>query len=350
MKTKILLITAAVILFSSCKKNNDPDPVSGTNIYVAGYAYGGNDNIYACYWKNGTIAELTPASEINDEAAASDIDMLGDDLYLAGYQLRAGGKFRAVYWKNNSPVYLSNGTYDAGCYAMTVSGTDIYTCGLEETASGKTVAKYWKNGVATTLTDGSRSAALLDIAINGADVHAIGYEYNSTGIPIYKHWKNGVAQTIATSYPLSSYFKKILIQDNDVYIAGFEHDPTLTFSRAVYYKNGSKTWLTDGTKPAEATGILFKGADLYVLGYETNAAGNTVACYWKNGVKKELGDGLTNSILTGGFLKGADLYLSGVVYQTASGGSDRAYYWKNDTPVKVTAAATKNYANAIYVK
>lgn len=349
MKQTMYLCMMIVLVLSSCKKNNDPDPAA-TNIYVAGYAYGGTNNIYACYWKNGTKVELTPSSALNDEAEATGIAMQGNDIYVAGYQLQAGGNYRAVYWKNNTPTYLSNGTYDAGCYAITISGTDIYLCGAEEIASGKTVAKYWRNGVATSLTDGSRTAALLDIAVNGADVHAIGYEYNSTGIPIYKYWKNGVPQIIATSFPFSASFKKLTVINNDVYIAGVEYDPSVSFPRAVYYKNGNKTWLTDGSNSAEASKILINGTDIYIVGYEVNTAGQAVACYWKNGVKTTLGDGLTSSILTDGFFKGTDLYLSGIIYQTTMTNTNRAYYWKNGSPEKVTTAGGRNYANAIYVQ
>jgi hypothetical protein len=67
----------------------------------------------------------------------------------------------------------------------------------------------------------------------------------------------------------------------DVYIAGNEA------YEACYWRNGVKTVLSN-MNPTAATSIIVSGSDMYVAGYEINAAGKTVVCYWKNGVKTVL--------------------------------------------------------------
>ena len=171
----------------------------------------------------------------------------------------------------------------------------------------------------------------------------------AAGNSVSKYWKNGVQHIVAGYFPFSANFNHIAVHNNDVYISGYEYDPSLTLSRAVYYKNDVITWLTNGANTAAAEGgILVNGSDVYILGYETNASGKAVATYWKNGTKTMLGDAVTNSELTNGFIKGSDIYCLGFLYNNPT--LEQGHYWKNGTATKVYNGAGKNFARAIYVQ
>ena len=57
--------------------------------------------------------------------------------------------------------------------------------------------------------------------------------------------------------------------------------------------------LTDGVTAAVARGIDVLGNDVYVVGYEYTAGGQTVARLWKNGVPMLLTDGSYSSVAEG---------------------------------------------------
>ncbi len=48
----------------------------------------------------------------------------------------------------------------------------------------------------------------------------------------------------------------ITVSENDVYIAGGEINTTETTNIATYWKNGTPTYLTDGSKEAYASSIF----------------------------------------------------------------------------------------------
>lgn len=68
-------------------------------------------------------------------------------------------------------------------------------------------------------------------------------------------------------------------------------------------------------------------ADVYVAGFEVNAAGISVAKLWKNGVAYNVSDGTKNAGASGVFVRGTDVYVS-----FSEGASrPRAKLWKNGT-------------------
>lgn len=68
---------------------------------------------------------------------------------------------------------------------------------------------------------------------------------------------------------------------------------------AKYWKNGTVTSLTDGTRYAEANAIQIIGNDVYVAGYEEDSNYNSDAKYWKNGTGIKVGTGNHYSFITG---------------------------------------------------
>ncbi len=78
------------------------------------------------------------------------------------------------------------------------------------------------------------------------------------------------------------------MSDGNVYIAGIEKNSNDLFV-AKYWKNGTATTLSDGSKDAYAWSIAVAGNDTYVAGSETGTI--TTAKYWKNGTGVALTDG-----------------------------------------------------------
>jgi len=77
----------------------------------------------------------------------------------------------------------------------------------------------------------------------------------------------------------------------DVYVAGIQmpsDNSGATNSRAVYWKNGTAVWLTDGSAWASAQRIFVVGSDVYVLGRRNPTdGGDQQAALWKNGVLQD---------------------------------------------------------------
>jgi len=147
--------------------------VSGSDVYVAGYAFNGNGMAVAKYWNNGNPVSLSDGSRHADAHA---IAVSGSDVYVAGYAAEGteltdvnGNVYRnwiAKYWKNGNPVSLTDGSLYAQALAIAVSGSDVYVAGFEYNGDGtSSLAKYWKNGNPVSLTDGSQYGFARGIAL-----------------------------------------------------------------------------------------------------------------------------------------------------------------------------------------
>jgi hypothetical protein len=102
-------------------------------LYVAGHHYLSNGYFTGCYWKNGTVNDLTSASNSD----AKSIYVSDTDVYLCGYQI-INGDYIGYYWKNNTATELNE--LDSSVKSIVVSNTDIYISG------GLPSAYNWING------------------------------------------------------------------------------------------------------------------------------------------------------------------------------------------------------------
>jgi hypothetical protein len=127
----------------------------------------------------------------------------------------------------------------------------------------------------------------------------------------------------------------------DVYVAGYEVNAAGN-RVACYWKNEVRTALSDGRTDAEATAVAAAGSDVYVAGYEYNAADKSVACYWKNRVKTTLSDGSTHAAALAVAVSGNDVYAAGYEYNAAY--KSVACYWKNG--VKTALSDGRTFAEA----
>ena len=220
--------------------------------------------------------------------------------------------------------------------------------GFEKNAGGKKVARYWKNGVAVSLADGTNDGTVNDLVVVNGDIYAVGYEVSGPNT-VYKYWKNGVATIIPVAVQLNSYFNKITVVGNDVYVSGHEYNIAGSFAIAKYYKNGTGTALSDGTNNGYAWGgMVINGNDVYAVGSVYNSANKSVATYWKNGSAVTLGGGIYHSSTSDIKLKNMDIYISGA--ELNSNNFLVAKYWKNGMAVPLTDGTQDAFAEAIFIK
>jgi hypothetical protein len=141
---------------------------------------------------------------------------------------------------------LTNGCNDGFVASVFVSGTDVYAVGWENNKSLNDIAKIWKNGTAVPLpvTSTTATSFICGISVIGSDVIAAGTD---AGKPIA--WKN----TTATAFPNTGDLSWQFVLNNDVYLAGYEGSTT---TKAIVWKNGVATSLTNGTNNATATGVF----------------------------------------------------------------------------------------------
>ena len=228
---------------------------SGGHVYVAG-----NDGSSAVYWKDGTEINLniTNAKGNFPSSAAYSFFISGNDIYVAGEH----GP-NAVYWKNGVEVYLSSILSDLFGVAeransIYVAGSNVYVVGEEDAAGPPApIAKYWKNGIEETATlDRSNFdfiSALNSVFVSDNKVYISGRGINSDLSSTPAYWDNGNVTLLPTNGKGFGFTTiNIYVKGNDVYVAGDDGN------RAVYWKNGTEVYLTDGTKNAAATSIFIK--------------------------------------------------------------------------------------------
>ena len=224
----------------------------------------------ATYWKNENPIELSPAyspSTLNILATATSITVSGNDVYVSGSQQEQLSPFGgwsnvfAEYWKNGSLVKLTDGSKNTYTSSIAVSGSDVYVTGSDMVrmpdSDIESVAKYWKNGTLANLSDGSTAAEANAVAVSGTDVYVAGTQWDGNTIqysdgyvvyhrnPIAKYWENGQPVNLTDGSKWAEA-TSIAVSGSDVYVAGFEDGV------AKYWKNGIPVILGDASKYSEA--------------------------------------------------------------------------------------------------
>lgn len=173
------------------------------------------------------------------------------------------------------------------------------------------------------------------------DVYVAGYQATSPFFRIKAvYYKNSVLQLLNNTFN-ESIAKDVFVSDNnDVYVAG-EGD-----GKAVYWKNNTLVVLNDlGPGLEDAVSVFVSGADVYVCGSDANSSR---AVFWKNGTPIFLTapdpERFANSI----FVNSNDMYIAGHV-EIAVTGESRAVYWKNGSLVYLNGANFQTDANSIIV-
>jgi hypothetical protein len=277
--------------------------VTDDDFYIAGYDAG------PVYWKNNKEIRLPLKSKTEFAktiSSANSVYVSGNKVYIAGKD-----STRAVYWIDGKEIFLS--TTDAMGnfpYSYTssvfVSGNDIYVAGTHGYN-----AVYWKNGVEVYLTanklSGYGGETTSSIYVSGGNVYIIGSAfYVGQVFSIPRYWKNGIDQFETLNSSNFDYFRanSVFQFGNNVYISGDGFNSfTPSITSALYWNNSNETILSsDNINSFNTNSIYVKRNDVYISGYE-ESNNQLFAVYWKNGVKVKLTDGTRDAFASSIFVK-----------------------------------------------
>lgn len=357
-----LLIIIFIIIFflASCGKQKELTPApeqEGKEVNVLPLK--GGKGIYMAInriwptWAPFTIlnAQIVKDSQIYsltkgvNSSAVNDIFVLDDNVYSAGYEIENGISV-AKYWINSQEVKLTDGRNNAEAQSIIAVSNNIYIVGTEMRGSHK-AAIYWKNGLPFNLEDGtsgSKDVHVRKIFIADDDIYILGFEGDPTpGSLTETHplkpiiWKNGKAIKWYQD-ECYCYASSIYVSQNDIYVGG-EHIDKKGILRAGFWKNNHFTFLdTDENNSiyySSINSIFVKGSDLHMTGYKFYNDGSKKwesMAYWKNSATSilEIPDALGYSI----YISDQDVYIGGIAFnRNTSGEFDRniatVKYWKN---------------------
>lgn len=217
---------------------------------------------------------------------------------------------------------------------------DVYVAGLD---NGDAV--YWKNGAETKLTNKCLQCYAQGIAVGtGGDIYVAGVKtYNGLDY-MAVYWTNGTPSYLTDSTKgIESFANALSLSGSDVYVGGY-----IVSSGATWWKNGIAYPVN--TQSA-ASGICVSGSDVY-LGGETFLSAGTNAAYWKNGNIVTLTNadntGHNGGSISSVFVSGNDVYVAGIT-RDAPTGNRNATYWKNGAATTLNTSSKDAIASSIYV-
>lgn len=338
---KQLVPLSLMLILVSCGKDDGPAPLPEEPkphyiVYVGGGIRNTGSEWRGVLWKEGTIAPLSAVAE-PAFSYVSDVFVAGNDVYASGIYQKEG-KLYSAYWKNGTVVDLTSGTdFQTDATAIFVDGKDVYVSGYKRPTSGDfDRVGYWKNGVFTELGAAGHAD---DIIVQNGIVYVAGDDQGKLA-----YWKSGVVNHL-TPGTTTAKATGIVVKGNDVYVSGYEYSSG-GISVAKYWVNGNVVNLTDGITHARATDINIIGTDLYVSGHTKNESGKGIVQYWKNGVATNLTDGKQDDFASKLSVIGKDVFVAYTTYN--SGGSSTAKYW-HDGKITTLSEINSN-ANSIAVK
>ncbi|WP_310554962.1 hypothetical protein [Flavobacterium sp.] len=317
MKTLKTIFTIAILTLSiSCSKDEpqpQPETPKVTTVYVGGAEY---DNTtqkdIPIIWKDGVAQQLPIAAGNEGEVLAIFVD--GNDVYAVGHENSSTSiaTYKAVMWKNGvkttlstnsssaNSVYVANGTaYVVGMENQTATlwhnnttrnfteateATDIYVKGNDIYISGNTTTGmgFWKiNNEGTYFTNTISQSNARSICVQENNIYIAGFELSTANIRSAKLWNDNLLST--GQYGDDTSMWSVYAQGQNVYACGFKVVNLLS-TRAMLWKNNQATQLSQN--PSFAYSVFATATDNYVAGYETISI--TKACIWKNGTTQIL--------------------------------------------------------------
>lgn len=213
---------------------------------------------------------------------------------------------------------------------------EIYVVG----SYNENTAYVWKDGRKIDLTDGGIAAVANDVYVSAAgDVYVAGWDTSDgSGITRAVLWKNGEMSYLSDG-KVDTQAKSVCVIDGDVYVAGNEVGVS---NRLFLWKNGEAAVLPSAHNYAEVGGMAVSGSgDVWVAGYDNGPA------VWENGNKRNdaLGDDATQ-LLGICFHEGMPRYCG---YRSDDEGMYRAMVWTGTQPTELTDGSDDCMANAVWV-
>lgn len=137
-------------------------------------------------------------------------------------------------------------------------------------------------------------------------------------------WKNGTRQ-LPYAIGTNTWLSRLGFNAPDLYAVGS------VGGWAAFFRNSNYTSLS--VDNSDASGIAFKGDDVYISGYVNDSNGNANAVYWKNGVLTMLANKYSYAVASGIAIAGDDVYIIGTIYEDFT---YKAVYWKNGIQVQLS--------------
>jgi hypothetical protein len=325
------------------------------DVYVAGYEILPHElepiHGIAKYWKNGIPVVLG-----SSYSSANHIFVHQNDVYVAGSDKEIKN---ALYWKNGNRIDLP---FDGTTSQILISGSDLYLAGSQfnkDDPNAIRKAFYIKNTLKTDLSPFTpgRSTYVTGMTVDNNDVYVCGYEMqitspaSSLSYPLM--WKNG--QVIPLTYPhnpnstASATPSRIIVKNNHVYISGsFPYyasspNPKWIYSGG-YWKDNQYILLpqTDNENINVSNMDITASGDLYLIGRR-----DIYPKYWKNGVEYPVVGPDNNSIYLNAIsVIDNSVFLAGT-HRASTGSSLEGTYWINDKPYLCEGSNTN--ITSIYV-
>ncbi|MGE8427982.1 MAG: FKBP-type peptidyl-prolyl cis-trans isomerase N-terminal domain-containing protein [Sphingobacterium sp.] len=251
--------------------------------------------------------------------------------------------------------YAQNNKTNSPKSNPSISQTDVYIAGSwYDRKAGQTFAAYYKNGKPVVLKEGQGATQFStvslgrSIVINNNDIYVAGNILDAEGHSLAAYWKNEQFQPIPIKVDQygnkqTYYVTGIEISNGNIFM--FPYQPG-TLDEYYYFKNGQET-----NFPNEVPASVINDRVHFVSGNDVYVANSTdEAAYWKNGTKVTLDNTLhhPNSVQVSSiFVSGSDVYVSGFKSYASKGADNTnkqmALYWKNGQEI-ILSTGTGRYA------
>ncbi len=204
-------------------------------------------------------------------------------------------------------------------------------------------AAYTKND--TTVFISTARSTVAGIFVKDGDVYAAGLLIQGLGSKAV-YWKNGV-ETIITDNGFGPGFipSDIVVNSaGEVIVAGITNISTV--GSAAYWKNGTYTIVGATGVSSRVEEMVLSGNDIYLCGSERVPVSNrTKAMIWKNNTKlleytSTVGEAWASAIA----ISGTDIYAGGWDYNNTTNIS-KAVYWKNGILNNVSDGTRDEYCD-----
>ncbi len=344
--------------------------VSGSNIYIGG-AFVNADGIpqadFLVKWNGTAWSALGSSSDGTNGALNSGVNafaFIGSDLYVGGSFTDAAGIPEADFitkWSGSTWSALGSdgagngalrqGTPGKGGYvrALAVAGIDLYVGGDfweagTDIAAGN-VAKWDGSTWSALGNNGSGGPALavypvFALAFVGSDLYVGGQFTDVMNDPMMAYlarWDgsswSAVGSNGSSGPAINTIVYTLAVNGSNLYVGGAftnaggiaEADHVAKWSGSAWSALGSNG-AGDGALGGDAYGLAVSGADIYVAGEFTNAAGIPEADYvalwdgvtWSALGSNGTGDGALNAYAHGIAQDGTSVYVGGI-FQNAAG-------------------------------
>ncbi len=308
----LVAVMAFALVFTTCSDDSGDDDDNSNNndngnnnggtatVYVMGGYWDSNGNETVCYWKDGTITNLSlPPGTRNAVEATTGIAIQGNNVYVSGGYINSNGYRTACYWVNGTRTDLSvpdeikdffDTTETTG---IAVQGNNVYVSGLIDDG----LPCYWVNGTCywanetetgpyLSLPDRFEYAEATGIAIQGNNVYVSGYYVDSNGNETGCYWKDRTRTDLSVPPGYhGSAIGGIAVQGNNVYLYGVYWDFNYNNRIFCYWVNGTRTDLSGNS--GEVCDIAVQGNNVYLSGVYWDGY-DVKACYWINGTRTDL--------------------------------------------------------------